>query len=162
MSRVVVVGAGVGGLAAAVRLGALGHEVTVLEQADEVGGKLVTETHHGFVFDTGPSLLTIPSVYEELFAETGAPLRAELDLRPVHPAFRYRFPDGTVLDLPDGGGPRTAQAIEAALGDGTGAQWTAFMERAGRMWEATRGPFLESPLDGARGLLRESRKVGDD
>ncbi len=80
---------------------------------------------------------------------------------PVDPAFRYRFADGTVLDLPDGGGDPTAAAIEAALGEGTGAQWRAFMARAGQIWEATRGPFLGAPLDGARGLLRESCKVGD-
>ena len=61
VSRVVVVGAGVGGLAAAVRLQALGHRVTVLEQADEVGGKLGVLRHDGYVFDTGPSLKTSSS-----------------------------------------------------------------------------------------------------
>ncbi|MFC3688418.1 phytoene desaturase family protein [Aquipuribacter hungaricus] len=161
MSRVVVVGAGLGGLAAAVRLAHAGHRVTVLEQSARVGGKLGRYARDGYGFDTGPSLLTIPSVYEELFADTGAPLREEVPLRPVDPAFRYRFADGTVLDVPDGGGPAVAAAMDAALGEGTGAQWTAFMERAGEIWEATRGPFLSSPLDGARGLLKESRRVGD-
>ena len=161
MSRVVVVGAGLGGLAAATRLAHAGHQVTVLEQSTRVGGKLGRYSRDGFGFDTGPSLLTIPSVYEELFALTGAPLSSVVDLRSVDPAFRYRFPDGTVLDVPSGGGQRVAAAMDAALGAGTGAQWSAFQERAREIWEAARGPFLSAPLEGPRSLLRESRKVGD-
>ena len=74
MSRVVVVGAGVGGLSAAARLAARGHEVTVCEQADVVGGKLGRLERHTaagtFRFDTGPSLLTMPEVFADLFAAT--------------------------------------------------------------------------------------------
>jgi phytoene desaturase len=161
VSGVVVVGAGLGGLAAAVRLADAGHRVTVLEQSSRTGGKLGRYSRDGFVFDTGPSLLTLPSVYEELFAETGAPLGQLVDMVSVDPAFRYRFADGTVLDVPNASSARTAAAMDEALGEGTGAQWQAFMARAGQIWEATRGPFLESPLDGARTLLRESRKVDD-
>ena len=75
MARVVVIGAGLGGLAVAARLAALGHAVTVLEQDEVVGGKLGWYARDGFRFDTGPSLLTWPQVYEDLFADTGAPLR---------------------------------------------------------------------------------------
>ncbi len=161
MSGVVVVGAGLGGLATAVRLAHAGHDVTVLEQSTAVGGKLGRYARDGFVFDTGPSLLTLPSVYEDLFAQTGAPLSRVLDLVALDPAFRYRFADGTVLDVPGGGGRRVAAAMDEALGQGTGAQWLAFLQRAGQVWDATRGPFLESPLDGVRTLARESRKVDD-
>ena len=98
--KIVVVGAGVGGLAAAVRLAAAGHDVTVLEQAEVVGGKLGTHAHDGYLFDTGPSLLTLPHVLEELFAATGAPLEEVLPIRRLDVACRYRFPDGTELDLP--------------------------------------------------------------
>lgn len=161
MSEVVVVGAGLGGLATAVRLAHAGHRVTVLEQSSRVGGKLGWYARDGFAFDTGPSLVTIPSVYEELFAATGAPLSQVVDLVSVDPSFRYRFADGTVLDLPNDGGARTSAAIDAALGAGTGAQWLAFLARAEQIWEAARGPFLESPLDGPRSLLRESRRVDD-
>ena len=72
MSRVVVIGAGVGGLAAAVRLAAAGHRVTVHERADTVGGKLGRYERDGFRFDTGPSLLTLPQVFADLFAAPAA------------------------------------------------------------------------------------------
>ncbi len=74
MARVVVVGAGMAGLAVAARLAALGHEVVVCEQAETWGGKLGTFSRDGFTFDTGPSLLTLPDVYRDLFLATGRPL----------------------------------------------------------------------------------------
>jgi len=97
--RIVVVGAGVGGLAAAARLAAGGHSVTVLEQAETAGGKCGLVEVDGHRFDSGPSLLTMPWVFEDLFAATGAPLADELDLVRVEPVTRYRFADGSGFDL---------------------------------------------------------------
>ena len=145
MSRVIVIGAGVGGLAAAMRLQAAGHEVTVLEQFDSVGGKLGVIEHDGFVFDTGPSLVTMPHVLTELFDDTGAPVHDVLDLRRLPVAARYRFPDGTVLDLPDTL-DAIPSALDAALGPGRGDQWSSFLGRAESIWDVTHGPFLESPM----------------
>lgn len=157
MSRVVVIGAGLGGLAAAARLGAGGHDVTVVEQSDAIGGKLGTFRRDGFAFDTGPSLLTMPYVLEDLFAATGEPLASVLRLERLDVACRYRFPDGTELDLP---GEPTAigPALDAALGPGTGAQWSAFTERAQRIWDATHEPFLESPIT-LGDMVRLSRRL---
>jgi phytoene desaturase len=159
VSRVVVVGAGVGGLAAAARLAALGHRVTLVEQAEEVGGKLGTLRHDGFVFDTGPSLLTMPHVLEELYDATGAPLADSLPLERLDTACHYRFADGTRLDLP-GEADLIPDALDAALGPGRGAQWAALMARAARVWDVTHEPFLESPIT-PRDMLRLSRRVGD-
>jgi phytoene desaturase len=159
MSRVVVVGAGVGGLAAAARLGWLGHQVTVVEQAAAVGGKLGTSDHDGFRFDTGPSLVTMPHVLEELYASTGVPLDEVLPLQRLDLACRYRFADGTVLDLP-GDPAAIPAALDAALGAGSGDQWAALMQRAAAIWEVTHEPFLESPIT-VRDMLRLSRRVGD-
>ncbi|HMA45951.1 MAG TPA: phytoene desaturase family protein, partial [Frankiaceae bacterium] len=144
MARVVVVGAGVGGLAVAARLAALGHAVTVCEQAGEVGGKLGWYARDGFGFDTGPSLLTMPQVFEELFAATGAPLRDVLRLAPVEPVARYRYADGTTVkssaDL-----DRFCRRLDAVFGAGAGEDWRRLLDRARRIWAATRGPFLEAP-----------------
>ncbi len=161
MAHVVVVGAGLGGLACAARLAAGGHRVTVCERADDVGGKLGWYARDGFGFDTGPSLLTLPHVYRHLFAATGAPLEDVVDLERLDPAFRYRFADGTRLDVPGGTLDDVAAGIDADLGHGAGEQWAAFLRRAGRIWEATRGPFLESPLAGPGTLLRLSRRTSD-
>jgi phytoene desaturase len=161
VARVVVVGAGMGGLAAAARLRAGRHDVTVLEQADVVGGKLGWFERDGFGFDTGPSLLTLPAVYRDLFRKTGGPLESEVDLVPVDPACHYRFADGIELDLPNASRGAVSAALDAAFGPGAGADWAGLLDRAGQIWDVTRRPFLESPLDGLRGLLRESRRVSD-
>ncbi|MGH8903975.1 MAG: phytoene desaturase family protein [Egibacteraceae bacterium] len=160
MARIVVVGAGVGGLAVAARLAAQGHHVTVCEQAACVGGKLGLLERDGFRFDTGPSLLTMPHVLEEVFAATGDPLERVLDLQPVEPIAHYRFADGTELDTSADPGAMSAN-LDATLGPGAGADWARFMARAERIWQAVRGPFLESALDGPASLLRLSTRVGD-
>jgi phytoene desaturase len=161
MAQVVVIGAGIGGLAAAARLAALGHRVTVCEQAAVTGGKLGRFSRDGFTFDTGPSLLTLPAVYRDLFLATGGPLEDVLALTPVDPVCHYRFTDGVELELPNVSRPRIAAAWDAALGGGAGADWTSFMERAARIWDATREPFLETALDGPRTLVAQARRVSD-
>ncbi|WP_448613972.1 phytoene desaturase family protein [Modestobacter sp. URMC 112] len=160
MARVVVVGAGLGGLAAAARLGAAGHAVTVLEQAPQVGGKLGWYARDGHGFDTGPSLVTLPQVLEDLFSATGAPLADVLDLERLDPAVGYRFADGTRLALP-GRLDAVPAALDDALGAGAGAQWSAFLDRADAMWRVTEQPFLRSPLAGPATLLRLARRGGD-
>src|SRR4051794_17446634 len=150
-----------GGLAAAARLAALGHQVTVCEQAPVVGGKLGRFEQDGFAFDTGPSLLTLPAVYRDLFLKTGAPLEDVLPITPVDPVCHYRFADGVELDMPNVSRPRIAAAWDDAVGSGAGADWTSFLDRAGRIWNATRGPFLESALEGPRALVSQARRVSD-
>ncbi|MFI7589441.1 phytoene desaturase family protein [Spongisporangium articulatum] len=161
MARVAVVGAGLGGLAAAARLGTLGHSVTVFEQAETIGGKLGFVSRDGFGFDTGPSLLTLPATYRDLFLKTGRPLEKVLDLQPVDPACHYRFGSSSgaalELDLPNVSTSRIAAAWDDALGPGAGADWNAFLQRAARIWDLTREPFLESPLQGLGTLLRLAR-----
>lgn len=96
---VVIIGAGVGGLSAAIRLAAAGRRVLVLEQASTVGGKMSQITADGFRWDTGPSVITMRSVFEDLFAAAGRRLEDYLTLLPVDPLTRYFYPDGTVLNV---------------------------------------------------------------
>ncbi len=161
MANVVVIGAGVGGLAVACRLAARRHRVTVLEAGSQAGGKLRTLRREGFAFDTGPSTFTLPAVYRDLFLKTGAPLEDEVDLQPVDPGFRYRFADGTAVVLPGVGVAAAASALGDAFGGSAAAQWRAAMARAAAMWSLTRGPILGSELQGWRSLARLARRPAD-
>lgn len=96
--RAVVIGAGLGGLAVALRLAGAGWRVTLCEQGPAAGGKMNRWTASGFTFDTGPSLITMPWVFEELFAAAGARLSDHLALTRIDPLARYVFDDGTTFD----------------------------------------------------------------
>jgi phytoene dehydrogenase-like protein len=147
MARVVVVGGGYGGLASAARLAKLGHDVTLLEAGDHVGGALGTVESEGFTWDAGPTHTLLPAVLRDLFRKSGRPLEKEVDLVPMTPVRQHRWDlDGTdtLLDLPHGRADQIA-AIEGALGAGLGRQWAAYVDAFADDWEALRRDWMERP-----------------
>src|SRR5579884_4312264 len=117
MARIVIVGAGMAGLAAAARLATLGHRVVLCEAAGTHGGMVGRYAREGFAFDTGPTLLTLPAVYRDLFLKTGRDrLEDNVELRPVDPAARHLFPDGTAVELANASRAGVLRALDAALG----------------------------------------------
>ena len=147
MARIVVIGAGMGGLAAAARLATVGHRVTVCEANATHGGMVGQYRREGFSFDTGPTLLTLPAVYRDLMLKTGRTrLEDEVELRSVEPAVLHRLPDGTAVELANASRARVVQSLDEALGDGAGLRWGEMLERGRAVWEATRRPLLEEPL----------------
>ncbi|MEM9801957.1 MAG: phytoene desaturase family protein [Planctomycetota bacterium] len=94
----IVVGAGFGGLAAALRLRARGYDVTLLDRCAEPGGRAQVYRRGGFTFDAGPTVVTAPFLFRELFELFGKSLDDYVDLVPVEPWYRYQFPDGRTFD----------------------------------------------------------------
>lgn len=94
----VVIGSGFGGLAAAIRLGARGYRVTVLDKLDQPGGRAYVHRRSGHVFDAGPTVVTAPFLFEELYRLCGKKLEDEITLVPVSPFYRIRFSDGDTFD----------------------------------------------------------------
>ncbi|MBU8536555.1 phytoene desaturase family protein [Falsiroseomonas tokyonensis] len=138
---IVVVGAGIGGLAAALHLAASGRPVLVLEREAMPGGKLQRLGLGGVQVDAGPPVLALRPVFQALFAAAGARLEDHLSLQPLRVLGRHLWPDGSRLDL-------LADAHEAAeaIGDFAGAEaargFLAFRDRAARCWQALEKPFL--------------------
>lgn len=158
-ARIVVVGGGIGGLAAAIRLAAAGHGVTVLERNDVVGGKVATYQRDGYTFDVGPSLVTLPNVIDEVFRTAGTSLPEQLDLVRLDPQFAYHWPDGDLLVVPDGG-DATADAFEA-FAPGAGEQWRRFDDRGSRIWNVATRTFLAGPMSNPWSLLQRVRSPMD-
>ena len=151
--RAVVVGAGLGGLAAAVALSIGGVEVSVLEAHDRVGGKLRQLEVAGRSIDVGPTVLTMPDVLEKLFDDAGASLSEYLELIPLSVLARHHWADGAWLDL-FSDRQKTATAIEAMAGTREAAGYLRFCAYAERMLGALEQPFIRSPAQGLFGMIR--------
>ncbi|PRC46901.1 phytoene desaturase, partial [Mycobacterium sp. ITM-2017-0098] len=97
--RVVIVGAGLAGLSAALHLAGRGRQVTVVERGAHPGGRMGRADVGGYHLDTGPTVLTMPDIIDDTFAAVGESTSARLDLQPVLPAYRASFADGSTLDV---------------------------------------------------------------
>ena len=161
MSKVIVIGAGIGGMSAAARLAKAGHQVEIYEAANFVGGKCRTEWIGRYAFDTGPSLLTLPAVYRDFFLKTGALMEDVLTQIPVDPSFDYRFADGSSVKFANLSRYQTLQAITVAFGDQAAKEWDLIMKRAEAMWDVSREPFIESELTSVAALFKRATLIRD-
>src|SRR5512136_505148 len=98
-SKVLIIGAGIGGIATAARLARKGCQVTVLEKNDIPGGRVGQLKHDGYTFDTGATLLLMPEIYAETFAALGERMQDHLDLRRIDPTYHLYFPDDSSILL---------------------------------------------------------------
>ena len=96
-NRAIVIGAGLGGLSAAMRLGAKGYAVTVLDRLDRTGGRGSSIEQDGHRFDLGPTIVTVPDVFERLWADCGRDFHSDVDLRAIEPFYEVRWPDGSTF-----------------------------------------------------------------
>jgi len=157
--RVAVVGAGVGGLVAAVDLASRGVEVLVLERAPGPGGKMREVRIGDARIDAGPTVLTMRWVFDELFADAGASLDDAVGLRPARVLARHAWSERERLDL-YADEERSADAIGALAGSGEARGFRRFCERARDIYETLEGPFLRSPRPGPLGLTKAVGPTG--
>ncbi|MFF3964186.1 phytoene desaturase family protein [Streptomyces griseorubiginosus] len=150
--HVVVVGAGLSGLAAALHLLGAGRRVTLVERDATPGGRAGLLVRGGYRIDTGPTVLTMPHLADEAFAAVGDSLRARVDLLPLHPAYRARFADGSTLDV-----HTDAEAMETEIERFAGAREADGYRRL-RVWleKLYRGQmrrFIDANFDSPLQLL---------
>ncbi|SCL16773.1 phytoene desaturase [Micromonospora rhizosphaerae] len=150
--RVVIVGAGLGGLACALHLAGSGRRVTVLEREPVPGGRAGRLSVDGYEFDTGPTVLTMPDLIAEALGAVGEELRDWLDLTPLDPAYRAWYPDGSTLDVITDT-TRMAAEISRVCGPREADGYLRFVEYARRLWQLERADFIERNLDAPTDLL---------
>ncbi|MGZ4666331.1 MAG: phytoene desaturase family protein [Frankiaceae bacterium] len=149
--RVVVVGAGLSGLAAALHLAGAGREVSVVEREPRPGGRCGLLERDGFRFDTGPTVLTMPELLERAFAAVGERLADWVELVGVQPLYRARFADGSGLDVhadPDA----MAAEIERLCGPRDVAGYLAFRRFVTRLYQVEMPHFIDRNVDGPLAL----------
>ncbi len=149
--KIVVVGAGVGGLACAIDLAAAGRCVTVLDRAPRSGGRLRDVCVGGASVDSGPTVFTLRGVFDDLFDRAGDRLDRHLTLTRLDRLARHAWPDGTALDLFS-----DIDRSEAAIGEMAGAAeargYRAFCAESRRIFETLERPYLRRPQTSPTGL----------
>lgn len=145
--QIVILGAGIGALALAARLGARGLRVVVVEKERQVGGKMrqIALGDAGSRVDAGPTVLTMRWVFDELFRDVGARLEDHVELAPLEVLARHWWRDGSTLDL-FADRSRTAEAIRDFAGAKEAENYLSFCAYATSIYEAVEGPFLRSPM----------------
>jgi phytoene desaturase len=147
----VVIGSGFGGLAAAVRLGAKGYRVTVFEALDGPGGRAYTFRQDGFTFDAGPTILTAPHLFEELWSLCGEDFRSAIDLHPLDPFYKIRFDDGTEFSACAGEDATRAEIARIDPGDLDGFE--RFQRASAGIFEAAYEKLAAEPFHELSALL---------
>ena len=143
--RVVVIGAGLGGMSAAIMLARSGFQVTVLEKNANVGGKLNQLQTKGFSFDLGPSIFTLPQIFRPLFEGDGKRLEDYIALERVDPQWRNFFEDGVVLDLWED--RERMRAELARFGPGVVDEFEDFLSYSRQQYEIVERGYLRHGLD---------------
>jgi len=152
MTRIVVIGAGFGGLAAAVRLLAAGYQVTVVEALERPGGRAGYLELGPYRFDTGPTLITLPSLLDELCRLAETSLENELELVRLRPAYRIMFSDGTWFDY--WGEPELDEAEIARYDRAAVPAFRSYMTATRRIYERAFGDLAREPFDSLTSFLR--------
>jgi len=151
--RAVVIGAGLGGLAAAVRLGARGYRVVVLEQLPQPGGRARVHRQDGFTFDAGPTIVTAPFLLEELWRLAGRRLGDDVALKPLSPFYRIRFDDGLTFSY--SGDPEAMRAEVARIAPGDVAGYERFMAASADLCRVAFEELGHLPFDDWTAMARK-------
>jgi len=143
--KVIVIGAGLGGISAAIMLKIAGYDVEVFEKNEKIGGKLNLINEKGYIFDLGPSILTLPQYFKSLFDAAGKDINDYIKMQKVRPHWRNFFEDGTVVDLdPD---MDFMKKELGKLGKDTYQQFRAFLDYSEKQYDILADGYFDNGLD---------------
>ena len=151
-NHVVIVGAGLAGLSAALRLVGAGREVTVLEREKVPGGRNGVIEDAGYAFDTGPTVLTMPDLIADALDCVGEKLEDWLELMPVDPLYRAFYPDGSVLDV-KADVHEMADEVERVCGPGEAAGYLRYVEFVSKLYKYEMKDFIDRNIDSPFDLI---------
>jgi phytoene desaturase len=150
--HVVIVGAGLAGLSAALRLAGAGRKVTVVERESVPGGRNGLLQQDGYSFDTGPSVLTMPSLIQDAFTAVGEDMNDWLELMPVDPLYRAFFDDGSQLDV-HADTARMQEEIRTVIGPDEAAGYAKYVEFVTKLYKYEMNDFIDRNIDSPLNLL---------
>jgi phytoene desaturase len=152
-----VIGSGFGGLAAALRLAAKGYRVTVLEKLDAPGGRAYVHHREGHVFDAGPTIVTVPYLFEELWTLAGRRFSDDIELRALDPFYRIRFDDGDHFNY--SGDPDKMRAEVRRISPSDSAGYEGFMAEADRCYRLGFEALGDKAFDSVADLIKAAPAI---
>ena len=154
--KVVVIGAGLGGLSAAAHLSSGGHDVTVIERGSIPGGRAGMIRSHGFSLDNGPTVLTMPNLLEEAFAAAGSTMADHITIKPVDPMYRACYADGSTLFVRHGRDAMTEE-IASFSGAKDAEAFGRFADWLEKLYRAEMNSFIDANFDTPLDLVKPWR-----
>lgn len=148
--NVTVIGGGLAGMASAIRLAGEEYNVTIIEKGERLGGKLNQRMGKGYIFDTGPSILTLPWVLEELFESVGKDVHDYLDIQRIEPGWRTFFEDGTKIDLTSDL-PKMLEELKKVSKDDA-SRFFEYLDYCNKMYDLSMKSFYRDSISGVSDL----------
>jgi len=155
---IIVIGGGLGGLSAAISLAQSGYQVSLFEKNQHLGGKLNRLEQEGFGFDLGPSILTMPQIFEKLFTDSGRTMSDYISIQRLNHEWRSFFPDGTRIDLY--GDLAEMAGKNEALTEQDMAEYADFLAYAHKIYDAVEEGYFKKGLDNTREIFKEHGLIG--
>jgi phytoene desaturase len=152
IDHVVVVGAGYAGLSAALRLAGAGRKVTIIERESVPGGRSGLLQRDGYSFDTGPSVLTMPSLINDAFNSVGEELKDWVDLMPLKPLYRAFYDDGSQIDVHANTEEMEAE-IARTVSSAEAAGYRKYVEFVTKLYKYEMNDFIDRNIDSPLNLL---------
>ncbi|MBT2691767.1 phytoene desaturase family protein [Bacillus sp. ISL-55] len=152
--NVLVIGGGLGGLSAAISLAQAGYDVSLYEKNEHIGGKLNRLEQDGFGFDLGPSILTMPHVFEKLFSASGKSMKDYVPIEKLDHQWRSFFPDGNIIDLYED--LKDMQEKNAALSEKDIAEYQDLLNYSKRLYDMTDKTYFKHGVDKTREIMKHT------
>jgi len=151
---VLVIGGGLGGLSAAISLAQAGYDVSLYEKNDHIGGKLNRLDQDGFGFDLGPSILTMPQIFEKLFSASGKSMKDYVPIEKLDHQWRSFFPDGNIIDLYED--LKEMQQKNPSLNEKDMREYQDLLRYSKRLYDMTDKTYFQHGADKTREIMKHT------
>ncbi|AOH53230.1 diapolycopene oxygenase [Peribacillus muralis] len=152
--NVIIIGGGLGGLSAAISLAQAGYDVSLYEKNDHIGGKLNRLDQDGFGFDLGPSILTMPQIFERLFTASGKSMKDYVPIEKLDHQWRSFFPNGNVIDLYED--LNEMQEKNPALSENDMREYQDLLHYSKRLYDMTDKVYFQQGVDTTRQIMKHT------
>ncbi|MBN2725024.1 MAG: phytoene desaturase [Deltaproteobacteria bacterium] len=155
MKKIIIAGAGLGGISTAISLKSLGYDVEIFEKNSHIGGRLNIHENEGFKFDLGPSIIIMPQIFKNLFRKVNLKMEDYFKLVQINPQWRNFWPDGTILDLHSDSGEMEKELRKLGISNSDG--WYSYLEYSRKLYNFAENSYFKTGADSLFQLIKNQK-----